>query len=154
MGPELLESMIGERCWHVSAGGATAPSFVLAMGAKVPRESALANPTQPEEFRLNRGSVELLVWSSWRLQEGDSLIASSDQGEDGAMRLRSLAGQKIEAVRYVPPAWDLQIRFADGKELVTFSDHLERDSSIEANWEFWANDKHLVAGPGTQLAED
>jgi hypothetical protein len=70
------------------------------------------------------------------------------------MRLRSLVGQKIESVRYTAPAWDPQIRFSDGKELLTFSDHLEIDSSIEANWELWAKGKHLVAGPGTELTEE
>jgi hypothetical protein len=151
---ELLESMVGEECWHVSAGGATAPSFVLAMGAKIPRSRPLRNPAQPEEYRLNRGSVELLVWSSWRLQGVASVFATSDQGANGVASLKTLIGSKIKAVKCTAPAWDLWLEFSDGKQLITFSDHLEPDASIESNWELWTAGKHITAGPGSTLVEE
>ena len=88
MSHELLDSLLGQPCWHVSAGGATAPSFVLVLGGRVPRDVPLTNPAQPDDFRHNRGAVELLVWSSWRLQRGPSVLATSDQGEAGLPALR------------------------------------------------------------------
>ncbi|WP_428267760.1 hypothetical protein [Haliangium sp.] len=149
----LLDSMVGEVCWHVSAGGVTSPSFVLAMGAKVPRTRPLKNPAQPEEFRLNRGSVELLVWSSWRLQDNDDVLATSDQCANGVAKLKSLIGLTLEAVRCAPPAWDLWLEYSSGRQLVTFSDHLEPGASIASNWELWIAGTHIIAGPGTSLVE-
>jgi len=154
VGRGLLDSMVGETCWHVSAGGATSPSFVLVLGDKLPRTIPLTNPSQPPAFRQNRGSVELLVWSSWRLQQGDQVLATSDQGPAGVEPLGALIGTTVDAVDCAAPAWDLRIRFSNGKELVTFSDHLGPDASIDANWELWARGKYLRAGPGAELAEE
>jgi hypothetical protein len=151
---ELLDAMVGQPCWHLSAGGATAPSFVLVLGGRVPRDVPLSNPAQPDDFRHSRGAVELLVWSSWRLQRGASVLATSDQGEAGLAVLRSLVGAVIESVTCAAPAWDLRIRFADATELVTFSDHLEPGASVAANWELWARARYLRAGPGEALIEE
>ena len=79
MSHELLDALVGKPCWHVSAGGRTAPSFVLVLGGRVPRDLPLKNPAQPEAFRNSRGEVELLVWSAWRLQRGPRVLATSDQ---------------------------------------------------------------------------
>lgn len=152
MGLELLDSLAGEKCWHVSAGGASAPSFLLVLGGKIPRDNVLQNPAQPDEFRRNRGSVELLVWCSWRLQGPSSVLASSDQ-ENGTALLGDLTGQTIGAVTSLPPAWDLSIQFSDGRQLAVFCDHLEAGSPIETNWELWTNGKHLIAGPGARLIQ-
>lgn len=152
-GLELLKVMIGEACWHVSAGGATAPSFLLVMGDKVPRSRVLANPNQPDAFRRYRGSIELLVWSSWRLQTDANVLATSDQGETGVRALTSLTGAKVTAVSYAAPAWDLRIDFSNGQTIATFSDHVEPDASIAENWEFWNLGDCITAGPGTLLQE-
>lgn len=154
MSHELLDAMVGQPCWHVSAGGSTAPSFVLVLGGRVPRDVPLTNPAQPDDFRQSRGEVELLVWSSWRLQRGPSVLATSDQGEAGMAAVRALVGAVIESVACAAPAWDLTIRFSDETELVTFSDHLEPGGSIEANWELWARGRYLRAGPGEALVDE
>jgi hypothetical protein len=154
MDAKLIARMVGAVCWHVSSGGATAPSFVLVLGDKILRSSPLKNPAQPEEFRNNRGSVELLVWSSWRLQTATDVLASSDQGDVGLNVLRRLVGLKIISASTKPPAWDLFIQFSDGTELLTFSDHVAPDASIDQNWELWAENRRLGAGPGSALAEE
>lgn len=146
--------MIGEACWHVSAGGPTAPSFLLVMGGRIPRPEPLKNPHQPDAFRHNRGTVELLVWSSWRQQNRTDVLATSDQGESGLDRLRSLAGATVTTVSCLAPAWDLNIHFSDGTELVTFSDHLEPDASVAMNWELWYDGRYLRAGPGACLVAE
>ena len=154
MGRELLDSMIAETCWHISAGGPTAPSFLVVMGGRIPRSEPLRNPRQPDEFRHNRGTVELLVWSSWRLQNRADVLATSDQGEIGLDRIRSLIGTKVTMVSCLAPAWDLNIHFSDGTELLTFSDHLEPDASIALNWELWCDGQYLRAGPGGSLVKE
>jgi hypothetical protein len=152
--PKLLDLMVGETCWHVSRGGVTAPSFLLALGDRIPRARPLKNPTQPKSFRLSRGSVELLIWSSWRLQTSDSVLATSDQCEHGVAILDVLLGLAVTDIDCFEPAWDLRICFSEGKELVTFSDHLEPNASIASNWELWASGRHLTAGPGVTLDEE
>lgn len=154
MSHQLLDAMVGKPCWHVSAGGPTAPSFVLVLGGRVPRDVPLRNPAQPDDFRHTRGEVELLVWSPWRLQRGSSPLATSDQGEPGLAALRALVGAVVESVACAAPAWDLAIRFSDRTELVTFSDHLDPGASIEASWELWARGRYLRAGPGGALVEE
>ena len=154
MSHDLLDAMVGQPCWHVSAGGATAPSFVLVLGGRVPRDVPLTNPAQPEDFRRSRGEVELLVWSPWRLQRGPSALATSDQGEPGMAALRSLVGVVVDSVACAAPAWDLTIGFSDGSELVTTSDPLEASASVEARWELWARGRYLRAGPGEALVEE
>ena len=154
MGIEKLKKMLDRACWHVSAGGSTWPSFVLVMGDKVRRMSPLKNPAQPEDYRQFRGSLELLVWSSWRLQTRTEVLATSDQDDDVVGQLESLNGIKIVGVSYSEPAWDLRIDFADGRELLTFSDHLEPGASIPENWELTVDGCRLSAGPGHQLHEE
>ena len=154
MAQRELDNMLGTTCWHVSAGGSTAPSFVLVLGEKVPRSTPLRNMAQPQQYREYRGSVELLIWSSWRLQNSTTVLATSDQGERGLSQLASLNGQKVIGIKCLPPAWDLIIDFSDGQRLLTFSDHLEPDASISENWELWVDGRHLVAGPGNRLAQE
>jgi len=141
--------MVGQKCWHVSAGGATVPSFLVVMGDRIPRKTPLANAAQPDEFRQARGSIELLVWSAWRVQTDTEVLASSDQGEVGLDAVRSLVGIEITAVECDPPAWDLRLRFSNGHTIATFSDHVEPDASIAQNWDFWAEGRRIHAGPGS-----
>jgi hypothetical protein len=88
------------------------------------------------------------------LQQGEVVLAASDQGEDGVAQLQGLVGLTVLSVKALGPAWDLRIAFDDGKELVTFSDHVQPNASIDTNWELWAGGSHLSAGPGSILVKD
>jgi hypothetical protein len=93
----------GVRCWHVSAGASTASSFMLVFGDKIRRDRPLRNPSQPEAFRIHKGSVQLLVWCSWRLQNASSVLASSDQGPGWVEQLQELIGQTVTDLVCLPP---------------------------------------------------
>jgi hypothetical protein len=151
---EARMALVGQKCWYVSAGGKTAPSFMLALGDQVPRERPLRNPAQSPEFRKFRGSVELLVWCSWRLQRSAAVLASSDQGATGLPALQAIINLSVTDVVCSPPAWDLLVRFSDGLELVVFCDHVAPDASIEQNWELWSPQGHVGTGPGAEWGED
>lgn len=138
--------LAGKRCWHVSAGGVTAPSFLLVLGAQVPRAEPLRNESQPPNFRHNRGSVELLVWCSWRLQTPERVLASSDQETEGVIVLKRLIDTEVVAVKRWPPASDLQLDFSDGRTLMVFCDRVEAE-----NWELWIPGWTATAGPGSNL---
>ena len=146
--------MKGERCWHVSAGGATAPSFVLVLGKRIPRQKDLRNRSQPSLYRKYRGSVELLVWCSWRLETRDAVLASSDQGEAGLTEMERLVEARVAEIDCYPPAWDLAISFVDGRVLRVFCDHVVPNASFRQNWELWLPGVEVTAGPGSQLEID
>ena len=146
---DYFERWSGAACWHVSAGGATAPSFMLVLGDKVPRAQPLQNPAQPECFRNHRGSIELLVWCSWRLQTTSSVLAASDLGTDWTEQLAKLVGQSVVTATCSPPAWDLRITFTGELELLVFCDHAAVTAPIAQNWELFLGGKIISAGPGS-----
>lgn len=144
--------LIGESCWHVSAGGSTMPSFVLAFGKQVPRRYPLSNKAQPVRFRKYRGSIELLVWCSWRVQTDKVVLASSDQDEGGLKQLSSLRRGRIVDVTCYRPAWDLRLKFGDGRVLVVFCDRVNSENGPSENWEIWLPDgRKVTAGPGANI---
>jgi len=151
---DVPSALVGHECWYVSAGGKTAPSFMLALGDKVARERPLTNPAQSAEFRANEGSVELLVWCAWRLQGPALVLASSDQGASGLSALRAIVGASVTAVLCSPPAWDLLVEFSNGLELAVFCDHVEPNASIAQNWELWSPQGYVGTGPGAEWGED
>lgn len=127
------------------------PSFKLALGGRILRKIPLMNKSQPEEYQRYRGTVELLVWCSWRLQTESTVLASSDQLEEGIGALRSLDSATVRDVMCLGPAHDLVIDFEGGKRLVVFCDHVQPGASISENWEFSLVDLTLIAGPGTLM---
>lgn len=147
-------ALLGQKCWYVSAGGASAPSFRLAFGERVPLERRLRNPTNSTEFQKFRGSVELLVWCSWRLQRPGAVLASSDQGASGLSALDAIVNSTVTDVTCSLPAWDLLVRFSGGLELAVFCDHVAPDASIDQNWELWSPSGYVGTGPGTTWGED
>jgi len=149
---DIQQALEGQTCWYVSAGGATAPSFLLACGDKVARERPLKNERHPEEFRKFRGSVELLVWCSWRLQRGVDILASSDQEDVGLAALDQLVHTRIKGMSCTPPALDLEIRFPDDVQLDIICDHVEPGTS--PNWELWTPEGYDCAGPGSVWQEE
>lgn len=149
-----VRELVGQRCWYISAGGVTAPSFVVVMGNRVTRERPLANKHHPQEFRENRGSVELLVWCSWRLQRGREVLASSDQGQFGLATVKGIVGAVVDEATCIPPAWDLTVRLSNGLELQVFCDHVEPNASASQNWELWYPGGYACAGPGGEWTEE
>ncbi len=146
----LVDSLRGLRCWHVSRGGCTLPTFQLALGEKVARPRALRNPAQPEEFRRYEGEANLLVWCSWRLDGPDRLLTSSDDTAEAIVReLGKVVGATADSMTLLAPAWDLVAGFSNGLRLRIFCDHLPGEPSFDGNWELWRRDVVALVGPGT-----
>lgn len=150
----LQDIMRGKKCWYVSAGGSTVPTFLLVLGKKIPRDRPLKNTKHPLEFQQYRGAVELLVWCSWRLQNKSDGLASSDQGEIGTCKLDQLINSKVVSVSCDSPCWDLSITFSNGLVLSIFCDHIEPNASFAHNWEFWSPKGYIKAGPGCIWEEE
>jgi hypothetical protein len=152
MNSSLVQDLVGKECWHVSIGGVTLPTFTLGTGAAIPRSVMLANQKQPERFRSNRGSVELLVWCSWRYCEGGRVLEGSGQPSPEFPELVKLIGATILEVQYHAPFGDLDVRFSNGRALAVFCDTAPSTRDSIPNWELWTRTKILSAGPGTTLS--
>lgn len=149
-----IKTIVGQRCWYVSAGGVTWPSFVLVLGSMVPREQPLRNPEHTDLFRKHRGSIELLVWSSWRLQSKSAVVVSSKSEKASAAQLDSLLGATVSDADCLPPAWDLSLLFSNGLALQVFADNQGPNASPSQNWELWLPGTYVAAGPGETWVEE
>ena len=148
----IISALKGQSCWHVSAGGSTWPTFLLACGEKIPRERELSNLAQAFEYRQNRGSVELLVWCSWRLELGLLFTASSSTEEDSSRpNLEGLIGRSVVNVTCDCSFGDLKIDFSEGQRLSIFCDILANKDNSLPNWELWEPNNYCRIGPGNEL---
>jgi hypothetical protein len=145
----LVYSIRTLRCWHVGCGGAAGPTFSLALGERVPRAVPLMNPAEPESFRQFEGEANLYVWCSWRLDDPDRPLTSSDDTTPSIEQgLTQLLESTVTAVQLAPPAWDLRIHFSNGLRLQLFCDHVPGDPSFDGNWDLQVRDKAVSVGPG------
>jgi len=145
---DFLRGIIGQTIWHVNAGGVTWPSFSLALGGKVPRQRPLKNPAVSDEFRENAGEMAFLVWSTWRLEMEDEIVATSAQSDLAASKLEELKGLSVEEVVCISPAWDVVVRFSNARILRLFCDHLAPMDGVDTNWELCVRGEQLCVGPG------
>ena len=126
--------------------------FELAFGDKVPRKTPIQNEAYDEEFRRFEGSVNLMVWCTWRLDIESGCVVSSDGDDDEIGNgLRALMGSSVTEVSIVQPAWDLVLRFNGGMRLTVFCDHVGRNPSYDGNWYLTLPDRLYYAGPGTNF---
>ena len=147
----LLRSVIGEKCWHVSTGNATLPSFSMALGEKIPRERPLRY-RDGTSFAEYTGRVSFYVWCTWRFQKGNRvLVSSDDDNEEIVKALQRLVGDKIAGIEIAPPAWDVVVNFTSGKRLCVFCDHTQVSPSYQGNWNATVGAKRIDVGPGTKI---
>jgi hypothetical protein len=147
----VARALQGKRCWYVSTGGCVGHSFELALGEKVRRESPISNEKHPEDFRLFEGETNLLVWSSWRLEDCQRPLTSSDDASSGwENHLNHLLGAEIVAAEVRLPALDLTLRFDNGLSLQVFCDHVG-DASFDGNWEISTADQIWAVGLGSKI---
>lgn len=84
------------------------------------------------------------------------MLASSTQPQDEgvARTLDALVGATVADVACSPPAWDLRLTFSSGLVLQVFADQCGPEASPAENWELWAPDCHVSAGPGEAWNEE
>ena len=149
---ELLRTIKGQPCWHVSCGDTTGSSFERVCGDKRLRKRPLKNPTQPFEFQMNESEFGILVWCDWRLEHAFQPLTSSDDTLVNRMtHLRRLVGTTIRDVRIEPPCWDMRIDFSDDFSLAVFCNHVNEGDGFDGNWDFFSPRGSIYAGPGTSL---
>ncbi len=144
-----LARLLGQRCWHLSAGKGTGASFTLALGRRMRRSVPLKNPNQPRIYRENEGEFCVFVLCSWRLEGPRAALSSSDhESDEVAADLGRLVGQRLVGAKLIPPAWDLRLKFSRGLTLAIFCDHVDTRSSAQDNWSLEFDEKILSVGPG------
>jgi len=147
----LVRALAGLRCWYVSCGGSTLPTFQLAFGDKVRRTAVLKNPAHSEEYRHFEGEANLLVWCTWRLDGPEGPLTSSDDTADAITRtLARLREARVRSASLTPHNWDLRVSFRNRLKLAIFCDHVPGDPSFDGNWELWLRKVALFIGPGNR----
>lgn len=147
---EIRAALLGRRCWNVACGGCVGASFQLALGGKVRRERLLRNPTVSEEYRRFEGEFGLMVWCTWRLENGKGPMTSwEDESPQRDEALRGLVGKTVSRVR-VQPGWDLQVVFSGGAKLSVFPDHVGQSAIFDGNWEVWSPQRVYAVGTSLQ----
>jgi hypothetical protein len=139
-------------CWHVSVGGCTLPTFSLAIGEKAPRKRPLKNRAQPFIFRRNEPEIAIFVWSAWRLDNDENVLAGSE-GSDREIRqnLRGIVGKAIIEIEVMPPAWDLTLHFEGHYRLTIFASHCGKRPIFQGNWQARVRNVRMYAGPGEKI---
>jgi hypothetical protein len=148
---DCLNSIVNLKCWYVNCGKGVGSSFSISLGKKIARKRPLTNLKQSEEYRHYEGEVNLLIWCSWRLDNAEKPITSSDEDvEKIEQGLNILFEKVLLKIEVIPPAWDLVILFSEGYQLRIFCDHLPGGSSYDGNWDLKVGEKILFAGPGIE----
>jgi len=148
---KIVDAFRNKKCWYASAGGSTSPTFALAFGKKVRRQAPLENEAHPRDYRQYEGEVNLYVWCTWRLDDAESPLTSSDDSEHSIDEaLGALLGKKVLDARLERPGWDLHIKFEKELMLHVFSDHVGDTPSFDGNWEVWLKDRAIFFGPGSK----
>lgn len=145
-----LRRLEGQVCWNVSAGGAAASSFSLALGDRIPRKRELRNPEASDEYRRFEGAHTFLVWCSWRLDGPDDSLVSSDNSTE---RITSTLRSSLEGLRPLRTtvrtrAHDVELEFERGLTLHVFCDRAQGDASSGDNWQLESPDGIIAVGPG------
>lgn len=140
-----VSKLRGLSCWGFSAGPNTGWSVDFHFGAKLPRErSAARRPDGPIGFD---GERNLWIFCTWRLDSREAVVCGSDADNavDGEMIrcLRSLENTRVVAVEIRPPAFDLDLHFANGLVFRAFCDAV---SSLEYpdNYGIYAGEEALI----------
>ncbi len=70
------------------------------------------------------------------------------------MELRKLVGSVVVGVECWSPAWDLEITFDNGRELVVFADFVQPEASANQNWELSVPGVSVVVTARSELVID
>jgi hypothetical protein len=148
----ILKRASGKKCWYVSVGGPTLPQFALALGRKIKRVQAIANPAHPRQFRDFEGEVSFFIRCWWRLEHSDSVLVTSIDEEDKVTKgLNRLVGKSLVKVTTNGPAWDLVLEFNGGLTLKAFPNQPTHAEKHLKNWHARVRALKVYAGPGTAL---
>lgn len=147
---EVMHALLGKRCWYASCGGGAGPTFQLALGEKIPRQDQIKNNAHSDEYRQFEGESNLLVWCTWRLDDPERPITSSDDS-DARIRegLARLVGAVVREAHLDMPGWDLQLSFSNDVTLRVFCDHVLGEPSFDGNWELWQRERIISIGAGS-----
>ncbi len=112
---DLLDFLLGQRCWGISAGEGTGSIFQLHLGEKRPRRRPLRNTALEEDVRNFEGIYCIRIECSWRLTSPQKWICTSQSPncKDGEMitGLKHLVGASVSEIGIDGQYLDLTIRF-------------------------------------------
>ncbi|MBQ6656610.1 MAG: hypothetical protein IJM64_04940 [Ottowia sp.] len=142
---DVVARLVGEKCWAVIAGKGTGSHVSMKIGAKIPGERPLKNPTLTEDERNFEGEFGLFVTeASWRVEDAEAVLCTDTDENTGKRyaHLRGLAGRKITSASVAFPSFDLHLEFEGGihfRVFSTFANDTEEYSDYD-NYIFFTQD--------------
>ena len=132
----IADALFGQECWYASCGGSAGAAFELALGKKMARKYPIKNPAHSQEFRNFEGTTSLFVWCTWRLDDSEAPVTSSDDENSSVIAgLNQLVGHRISNMDIRTKGMDASITFSNGYTLSIFCDHVPGAPSFDGNWE-------------------
>jgi hypothetical protein len=151
-----LAELVGEQCWAIVAGPDTGSVILLDLGARLPRQHELRNPTLADEERRFEASYSIHVWCSWRVEAEGRVVGSSlalpEAGWWERSGLARIKGRRLIAFDLQEPIPDLRLDFGEAT-LAMFADTLSEDDE-DCAFTLRTSDGILVAFANGELQRE
>ena len=151
---EIREKLLvfnGETCWYVRYG--VHPTLLLDFGKAIKLKSILFQEGDVDRFMYD-GQYSIGVLCTWRLDDLDNVICSSDCTEEQiAEGVMPLVGETVVSIEIFPPVWDAVITFSSGKKLKIFCDHVQEPRTLN-NWDFAVMETTYFFGKGRRMHKE
>ncbi len=153
---DIVNQLVGEVCWGVTAGPGTGSMVNFSIGEKIERERASANPhLGPDEAKYT-GEYSLFVQNcAWRLlkKRGGIICTSKSENSRGGELVRGvnrMRGRRIVGTNLDSASLDLRISLEDSLTLCLFCDCMDDEEDGE-NYSIFTPDRVYIVGPRSQL---
>ena len=148
--PRVLKSAVGKKCWYVSVGACTLPSFSLAFGGKTKRKKILRGAELRSEFSKYKPEIAFFVWCTWRMDgKNEVIVGSDDKDREICNGLKQLVGKSLVKFSVESPACDILLQFSDGLFLRVFCNRTRGNCAV--NWTGRVRNKRISVGPGARV---
>lgn len=126
---QLLEDLVGKKCWAFYAGPSTGSAVILDFGDKIPRKRKLSNPNLTSDERNYAGEYVVGIHdAAWRLSCNKDVIATHRDNNSVGQRmlqgLEQLIGLEVTSVAISKMSSDLMMFYENGYRLEIFCDSL------------------------------
>ncbi len=138
-----MKSLVGNNCSSLIAGKGAGSVVNLGFGKLVNRQQPLKNPTLTDKERNFKSSIELLIYSAWRVIENDGLSYgwrdAAAEDSDVYLKLKRLIDESVKNIQLDNSSKDLQITFESGSVFYVFCD-ITNDYESEDNYVYYTNE--------------
>lgn len=133
---ESAKTLVGNKCWNCSL--TIGSTLMLDFGRKLTYDPPMVNPNSGKTVEI--GEFNFLIFSSWRIENDNSIIASwrdkfwNIKKLDESINL--LSGKEVKYIDVTAPSFDMEIVFDDHTRLKIFCDSFTSGEQDKSNYYF------------------